>query len=80
MTPISKRKKKKERVDFIKSDPDYKPYIVMNEFLQVWVGLANGGRNLTFSDNPEEAKVLYFDTQFKYLRRATIFKLEQIYI
>jgi len=75
-----KKKKKKERPDFIKSDPDYKPFIVMNDQLQVWVGLTNGGRELIFSDDFDDAKSLNFDTQFTTLNRLTLDKLEQIYI
>ena len=81
MTLISKkRKKKKERVDFAKSDPDYKPFIVMNEHLQVWTGLRDGGRTLAFSDDFDDAKPLDFDSQFRTLNRLTLDKLEQIYI
>jgi hypothetical protein len=81
MTLISKkRKKKKERVDFAKSDPDYKPFIVMNEYLEVWTGLARGGRELIFSGDMDDAKPLCFDTQFNTLKRVTSLKLEQIYI
>ena len=59
MTSISK-KKKKDRVDFVKSNPDYKPFIVMNEYLEVWVGMARGGRELVFSENMDDAKPLCF--------------------
>ena len=79
MTTTSK-KKKKERIDFIKNDPDYKPFIVMNNQLQVWTGLANGGLELSFSDNLDDAKPLSFDTQFKTLNGLTLDKLEKIYI
>jgi len=81
MTVTSKkRKKKKERSDFVKDDPEYRPFIVLNENLEVWTGLACGGRELTFSPNVKEAKPLNFDSQFRTLRRMTSLQLEQIYI
>lgn len=61
-------------------DPDYKPFIVMNEHLQVWTGLRDGGRSLAFSNNLDDAKSLNFETQFKCLKRIYPYKLEQIYI
>jgi hypothetical protein len=77
---ISKTKKK-ERVDFVKDDPEYKPFIVMNEYLQVWTGLKDGGLTLTFSDNFDDAKPLNFHTQFLSLKRVyKLTKLEQIYL
>jgi hypothetical protein len=71
---------KKKRTDPIKDHPDYKPFIVMNDCLQVWVSLANGGRKLIFSDNLDDAKPLHFDSQFKTLKRLSLTKLEQIYL
>lgn len=79
MTRISK-KKKKDRVDFVRDDPDYNPFIVMNEHLEVWIGLACGGRELVFSENMDDAKPLCFDSQFRTLKRITNLKLEQIYL
>jgi hypothetical protein len=77
---ISKTKKK-EQVDFVKDDPEYKPFIVMNEYLQVWTGLKDGGLTLTFSDNFDDAKPLNFYTQFLSLKRIyKLTKLEQIYL
>ena len=74
------KKRKKTKADLIKSDPDYKPFIVMNDQLQVWVGLKSGGRELIFSDDFDDAKPLDFDSQFRTLNRLTLDKLEQIYI
>jgi len=71
---------KKKRKDPITDHPDYKPYIVMNDCLQVWVSLADGGRKLIFSDNMDDAKTLHFDSQFKTLKRLSLTKLEQIYL
>lgn len=76
----SKKKKRKVRIDFNKLDPDYKPFIVMNEHLQVWTGLKDGGRTLSFSNNIDDAKSLDFDSQFRTLNGLTLDKLEQIYI
>jgi hypothetical protein len=76
----SKKKKRKVRIDFNKLDPDYKPFIVMNEHLQVWTGLKDGGRTLSFSNNIDDAKPLDFNSQFVTLNRLTLDKLEQIYI
>jgi len=42
--------------------------------------LKNGGRELVFSDDLDDAKPLNFDVQFKTLNRLTLDKLEQIYI
>ena len=71
---------KKKKADYVKDDPDYKPFIVMNECLQVWVGLRYGGRQLAYSDDFDEAKILHFHPQFKTLKRLTLDKLEQIYV
>jgi hypothetical protein len=79
MTSTSKKKRKK-KVHPITLDPDYNPFIVMNEQLQVWTGITNGGRTLLFSDDFDDAKPLDFDVQFRTLKRLTIDKLEQIYI
>jgi hypothetical protein len=76
----SEKKKRKVRVEFNKLDPEYKPFIVMNEHLQVWTGLRDGGRTLAFSDDFDDAKPLDFDSQFRTLNRLTLEKLEQIYI
>jgi hypothetical protein len=80
MTHTSKKKKKKERFDCVKDDPEYNPFIVMNENLEVWTGLLSGGRELSFSADMKDAKPLNFDSQFRTLRRLTTLKLEQIYI
>jgi hypothetical protein len=74
------KKSRKKKVDLITLDPDYKPFIVMNEHLQVWTGLKDGGRTLSFSNNIDDAKPLDFDSQFRTLNRLTLDKLEQIYI
>jgi hypothetical protein len=78
---MSTSKKRKVRIDFNKLDPEYKPFIVMNEYLQVWIGLKDGGRTLVFSDDMDDAKQLDFDVQFRTLKRLSrLVKLEQIYI
>ena len=75
------KKSKKKKVDLITLDPEYKPFIVMNEYLQVWVGIKDGGRTLVFSDDFDDARSLFFDSQFRTLKRISrIVKLEQIYI
>ena len=74
------KKSRKKKVYPVTLDPDYKPFIVMNEYLQVWTGLKDGGLTLVFSDNIDDAKPLDFDTQFITLNRLTLDKLEQIYI
>ena len=72
--PISKKKKK------IIIDPDSKPYIVINEHLQVWTGLRDGGRVAVFSDNIEDAKTLEYEEQFKYICRIAGCQVMKDYI
>jgi len=69
---------KKSKQHTIK-DPDAKPYIVYNEYLQVWVGLKAGSQTV-FSDNYDDAKPLKYEEQFKCLQRLTTLKLEKEYI
>jgi hypothetical protein len=73
LTPTSKKK-------LVQSDPDQKPYIVYNEYLQVWVGLQDGGRIALFSDEYDDAKPLHYDQQFRTLQRIAGCKLEREYI
>jgi len=73
MTSISKKK-------LVTEDPDRKPYIVYNEYLQVWVGLKDGGRIALFSDEYDDAKPLHYDQQFRTLQRIAGCKLEREYI
>jgi hypothetical protein len=61
-------------------DPERKPYIVYNEYLQVWVGLRDGGRTAIFSDEYDEAKPLHYEQQFKTLQRIAGDVLEKEYI
>jgi hypothetical protein len=61
-------------------DPDKKPFIVYNEYLQVWVGLRDGGRTAIFSDEYDEAKPLYYEQQFKALQRIAGGAIEKEYI
>lgn len=75
MTPTSKKKKKQPLID-----PDYKPYIVLNDMLQVWVGLKEGGRALSFSDNFDEAKVLGYEEQFTHICRIANCQVMKDYI
>lgn len=72
---ISTSKKK-----LVNEDPDRKPYIVYNEYLQVWVGLRNGGRTAIFSDEYDDAKPLHYDQQFRTLQRVAGCKLEREFI
>jgi len=73
LTPTSKKK-------LVQPDPDQKPYIVYNEYLQVWVGLQDGGRIALFSDEYDDAKPLHYDQQFRTLQRVAGCKLEREYI
>ena len=73
MISISKKKLTTE-------DPDRKPYIVYNEYLQVWVGLQDGGRTALFSDEYDDAKPLHYDQQFRTLQRIAGSKLEREFI
>ncbi len=73
MISISKKKLATE-------DPDRKPYIVYNEYLQVWVGLKDGGRIALFSDEYDDAKPLHYDQQFRTLQRIAGCELEREYI
>jgi len=73
MISISKKK-------LVTEDPDRKPYIVYNEYLQVWVGLKDGGRIALFSDEYDDAKQLYYDQQVRTLQRIAGCKLEREYI
>lgn len=75
MTPTSKRKKKQPLID-----PDYKPYIVLNDKLQVWVGLLDGGRRVAFSDDFDEAKVLGYEEQFVHICRIADCQVMKDYI
>ena len=73
MIPTSKKK-------LIVEDPDRKPYIVYNEYLQVWVGLKDGGRVAVFSNEYDDAKLLHYDQQFRTLQRIAGSALEKEYI
>ena len=64
----------------VQPDPESKPYIVYNEYLQVWVGLKDGGRVVVFSDDYEDAKPLQYEQQFKTLQRIATMALEKEYI
>jgi hypothetical protein len=71
---------KKQPKLFNPEDPDKKPFIVYNEYLQVWVGLIDGGRTAIFSDEYDEAKPLHYEQQFKTLQRIAGEALEKEYI
>jgi len=71
---------KKSNQPIAPEDPDKKPYIVYNDYLQVWVGLKDGGRTAIFSDEYDEAKPLYYDQQFRTLQRIAGSALEKEYI
>lgn len=72
---MPKSKKKKVIID-----PDAKPYIVINEHLQVWTGLREGGRVVVFSDNLDDAKELQYEEQFKYICRIANCQVMKDYI
>jgi len=61
-------------------DPDYKPYIVLNDRLQVWVGLLDGGRRIAFSDDFDEAKILGYEEQFTHICRIADCQVMKDYI
>jgi hypothetical protein len=63
---MPKSKKKETPID-----PDYKPFIILNDRLQVWVGLIDGGRRAVFSDDFDEAKVLGYEEQFVHVCRIS---------
>ena len=71
---------KKSNKSLAPEDPDKKPFITYNEYLQVWVGLRDGGRTAVFSDEYDDAKPLYYDQQFKALQRITGATLEKEYV
>ena len=73
--PKSKKKKKHLIID-----PDAKPYIVINEHLQVWTGLRDGGRTAVFSDDLDDAKELQYEEQFKYICRIANCQVMKDYI
>ncbi len=75
MTPTSKKKKKQPLID-----PDYKPFIILNDKLQVWVGLINGGREAVFSDDFDDAKVLGYEEQFVHICRIADCQVMKDYI
>jgi hypothetical protein len=70
----------KSKKKLVPIDPDYKPYIVLNDMLQVWVGLLDGGRTLLFSDNFEEAKILGYEEQFVHICRIADCQVMKDYI
>ncbi len=61
-------------------DLNKKPFIVYNEYLQVWVGLRDGGRTAVFSDEYSDAKPLYYEQQFKALQHIVGDSIEKEYI
>jgi hypothetical protein len=71
---------KKSNSPLLPPDLDYKPYIVYDEHLQVWVGLRDGGRIAVFSYDYDDAKPLYYEQQFKTLQRIVGYKLEKEYL
>jgi hypothetical protein len=71
---------KKSNKSLIPPDPEKKPYIVYNEYLQVWVGLRDGGRTAVFSDSYNDAKPLYYEQQFKALQHIVGNSIEKEYI
>jgi hypothetical protein len=70
----------KSKKKLVPIDPDYKPYIVLNDMLQVWVCLLDGGRTLLFSDNFEEAKILGYEEQFVHICRIADCQVMKDYI
>ena len=70
----------KSKKKLVPTDPDYKPYIVLNDRLQVWVGLLDGGRRVAFSADFDEAKVLGYEEQFVYICRIADCQVMKDYI
>jgi hypothetical protein len=71
---------KKQHNLFNPEDPDKKPFIVYNDYLQVWIGLRDGGRTAVFSDEYSDAKPLHYEQQFKALQHIAGDVLEKEYI
>jgi len=53
-------------------------FIVLNEAAQVFCGLKGGYP--AFSDNLEDAKPLYRDSQVRMIQQGTLFKLEKHFL
>jgi len=70
----------KSKKKLVPIDPNYKPYIILNDMLQVWVGLRDGGRTLSFSDDFDEAKILGYDEQFIHICRIADCQVMKDYI
>ena len=70
----------KSNKKLIPIDPNYKPYIVLNDMLQVWIGLRDGGRSLEFSDDFDEAKILGYEEQFTHICRIADCQVMKDYI
>ncbi len=61
MTSTSKKKRKK-KVHPITLDPDYNPFIVMNEQLQVWTGITNYSYDYLMDGN--KGAFMYLDPPY----------------
>lgn len=68
------------RISKKQTTPPDPQFIVYNEFLQFFIGLAHGGTTLRFSDNYDDAKPLENEKQFSTLKRIYKFPLEKEYI
>jgi len=54
------------------------PFYVMNDETKYWTGL-QGGKGV-FSDNFNDAKPLYRDSQFRTLKKVSEYNLEKFYL
>ena len=70
----------KSKKKLVPIDPDYKPYIVLNDKLQVWIGLRDGGRRAVFSSNFDSAKILGYEEQFVHICRISDGQVMKDYI
>jgi hypothetical protein len=59
-------------------DPKVKPFILLNEYCQVYCGLKRGYP--AFSDDLDDARTLENDEQVKNIQYGTSFKLEKEYL
>lgn len=59
-------------------EPKAKPFILLNEYCQVYCGLKGGYP--AFSDDLDDARTLENEMQLKIIQQGTSFKLEKEYL
>lgn len=59
-------------------EPKVKPFILLNEYCQVYCGLKGGYP--AFSDDLDDARTLENEMQLKIIQQGTSFKLEKEYL